>query len=101
MVEDERGEQDGGGGAVFETETGDDESPSGAVVRAVAAVTGTEPMHVDMHLHEILNPEVVDRLLTDSARKGRTETTLSFSYDDYDVTVTSHGDIRLCERRGR
>lgn len=65
--------------------------PTPAIVRGVAAVTGTDPMEM-RPLYDVLDPEAVNRFVTHAgAREGPTR--LSFQFEDCAVDV--HGDGRV------
>lgn len=66
------------------------DDPTWSIVRAVAAVTGTEPTDAEP-LYEVIDTDAVNRLFA-RERRARPDQ-LSFRFDDCDVTV--HGDGRV------
>lgn len=71
-----------------------DESPSIAVVRAVAALTDTSPLDLDP-LYDVVDPEHLDGLFEGTGDDTvRTEST--FTFDGCEVTVTD--DVIHVER---
>lgn len=72
-----------------------DDDVSTAVVKAVAFVTGRDPMDIEPLAH-IINPDALDDLI------GNTEdVTVSFSIEGLEVTVNSSGDIVVTDSRQR
>lgn len=65
-------------------------APSQAVVRAVSAVTDTEPTSLQP-LYESVDPEAVDRLL----RSGDAGMELTVRYLDYHVTLGGDGRVAV------
>lgn len=71
-----------------------DESPSHAVVAAVAAEEGVRPEAVEPVLYDVLDPDALDALFAprhDGTRRGSGET--SFVLGDYAVTVDADGSV--------
>lgn len=60
------------------------ENPSAAVLGAIADVKNTNPAALSLTLHEYVDPESLDRLLT--RKRGAR---VSFPMDGYSVTVTT------------
>lgn len=76
---------------------GSNELPSVGVIRAVAAVSGREPVgdgtHVDDQtglppLYAAIDPDALDGVITTAS-----EGTVTFQYEGYDVTVHADGRI--------
>jgi len=65
------------------------ESPSTAVVKAVASATGRDPLDLPV-LEEVLDTDALNALVTHSTDAT---TRVSFSYDGIDVVVDSAGGI--------
>lgn len=70
----------------------DSQGPSIAVVEAVAATTGRDPMDLPPLQHQ-LDADALDSLLT-SAGPG-TSVSVSFEYDGVDVTIGSDGRLEV------
>lgn len=64
-------------------------SPSMAVVEAISAVTGTDPLDLDP-LSETLDPGSLNELLASGS-----DVTVSFAIEELDITVTSDGKISI------
>jgi hypothetical protein len=67
-----------------------DTAPSEAVVRAVSALTDTEPTSLEP-LYETVDPEALDRLV----RSGDPGMELTIRYLDYHVTVGGDGRVAV------
>ena len=70
-------------------EYGDAESPSMAVLEAVASATDRDPVDLPV-LENVLDTDALDALVTHSTDAT---TRVSFSYDGVDVVVDSAGGI--------
>lgn len=71
-----------------------EESPSDAVVTAIAAEEGVRPDVVEPVLYDVLDPDALDALFAprhDGARRGSGEAT--FVLADYEVTVGADGSV--------
>ncbi|MGA9401218.1 HalOD1 output domain-containing protein [Haladaptatus sp.] len=79
----------------------DTTAPSTAVAETVARAAGSEPNEIEP-LYTHIDPESLDALVS-SRKKSRCETTnsISFSYDKYDVTVRSSGEVAVRDGRSR
>lgn len=76
----------------------DGESPSKAVVYAVASVRNREPTLLPS-LHERIDPSALDVLFEDTRRNGpRTDGCVSFDYCDCRVSVFADGRVVVQER---
>ncbi|WP_256558104.1 HalOD1 output domain-containing protein [Halomarina litorea] len=69
-------------------------SPSVAVIEHVADHEGTDPLELSPPLHDVIDPDALDRLCTGTDSAGH----VAFSYCGYLVTVTTDGDVSLEER---
>lgn len=70
------------------------ERPSMAVVEAVAAEAGVDPTELDRPLHDVIDPDALNRLVDSYAgRPGASPFEVSFSYYGYAVTVSSTGAV--------
>lgn len=65
-----------------------------AVVEAVAAEKGVNPLSLEPPLYDVLDPEALDSLYHSPSRV-QTPLRISFSYADCTVTVHSEGDITV------
>lgn len=71
------------------------ESPSTAIIDALAAATGIPPTELPP-LYEFVDPDAIDRLFTgDRARSA--DTVLSFRVERWNVFVREDGRIRICD----
>jgi hypothetical protein len=68
----------------------DETPPSEAVVRAVSAVTDSEPTSLEP-LYETVDPEALDRLL----RSGTAGMELTVRYLDFHVTLGGDGTVAV------
>lgn len=79
---------------------GRDQSPSVSIIRAIAAVTGTEPERLPP-LQGYLDTDALNTLLR-GARDGRpADVRISFEYEHVEVTVDSDGRIEVLPRGRR
>jgi hypothetical protein len=62
---------------------------SRAVVEAVAARDGIDPVDVETPLYEVVDPDALDALF--DGRAGE----VTFEYSGYRVTVTESGEVTL------
>lgn len=66
---------------------------SSAVITAVATVVDTEPTELEP-LHDCVDPDALDALFRPlSEDRPRSRGCISFTLDEYDVTVYGHGEI--------
>ena len=80
------------------TETGDPESLSIAVIIAIAEHEGVDPVELDTPLYEVVDPDALDALFSGHRDgTGSPRGHLSFSYNGYEVHVTSDGDVRVSD----
>jgi hypothetical protein len=69
--------------------------PSVAVVDAVAAAVGRDPLELPP-LYSVLDTDALDALFASPANgQFRGPGSVAFEYADHDVTVRSHGTIRV------
>lgn len=71
-----------------------DVPPSVRIVEAVAEETGRDPTDLPP-LHEYVDADALDTLLSSSASDDSDLFTLSFSYGDVDVRVDGQGSIEV------
>ena len=70
------------------------EKPSTKVVRAVAAYEGVDPTKFDEPLYDVIDLEALDSLFTERPTgDSRVDGHVVFTYGDYQVTVSSDGQI--------
>lgn len=71
-----------------------------AVITALAEHEEVEPVELDPQLYEVIDPDALDGLFTRHRDTTRSTTgRLTFSYNGYDVDVTSDGDVRISDSR--
>lgn len=68
--------------------------PSLAVIEAVAATTGRETSDVPP-LHEYVDGDALDALVTSASARSTDHMHVSFSYNGYRVVVDGSGAVRL------
>lgn len=75
---------------------GDNERPSAAVVRAVAAVTDTPILELDP-LYRVVDPEHLDGLVEAAGEDTNADSSMSFAFAGCTVTVTA-SEVHVRER---
>lgn len=71
------------------------DSPSLAIVEAVAAVTGRDPEGMDQ-LYDAIDPDALDRLVRQTGAEGRSDgVCLSFRYGGCTVIVAADGRVAV------
>lgn len=82
---------------VYETEyePGSDAPPSRAVVEAVAAAEGVDPVDL-APLHDSVEPDALDRLFDRRGEAG-TAAVVVFSVDRWNVFVHGDGRVLVCD----
>lgn len=75
--------------------------PCVAIAKALADAEGVSPLELDIVLHDHVNTDALDNLLTPDPRNPPTDAplTVELSLLDYDVTVTNDGSVRVESRR--
>lgn len=71
------------------------ESPSRAVIEAVAEREGVEPVDLTVPLYEAIDPDALDTLLQESSMTSGASPRIEFTYDGYDVIVTATGLVQV------
>lgn len=79
----------------FTYDFGQNEPPSHAVVRAVAALTNTSALDLEP-LYDVIDPSHLDEFFEETDG-GAANTELSFAFEGFDVTVTDD-EVRVRER---
>lgn len=82
-----------------ETTWEDGEHPSTAIVRAVAAVTDREPTALPL-LHESVDGEALDALVTRKSSSFQGAVQATFSYAGVSVSVDSDGGLEVLPGAG-
>lgn len=80
-----------GGATKQRTEAVD--SPSAAVLEAVAAAEGCEPTDLNVPLYECVDPDALDAIVS-SPLSGR----VRFVYHGYELAVDGNGDVTVVGR---
>lgn len=71
----------------------EDEPLDVAITYAIAALEGIDPRDVDPPLHDVVDPEALERLITSATGDARAR----FSVGRYDVTVADGGSEVVVE----
>lgn len=70
------------------------DQPSLAIVAVVAAAAESDPIELPP-LHSVIDTEVLNNLLSETANDDRKNASLSFSYEGFAVTAFSEGTIEV------
>lgn len=70
-------------------------SPSRAVVEAVAAHEGVDPIDLETPLHRAVDPDALDALVGDAEADDASTPRIEFTYDDYRVRVAGDGTVAV------
>lgn len=70
------------------------QSPSEAVVEALADAKGVDPLELDP-LYEVIDPDALDALFDGAAADGRRQGRIEFRTAGYRVEVTSTGRVHV------
>jgi len=73
------------------------QSASQAVVEAVAARAGVDPLDLETPLYDALEPDELDGLLEGPDREGQSPVEVTFRYYGYVVTVDSDLTVTVSE----
>lgn len=71
-----------------------DESPTLAIVEAIASALDRDPMEMPP-LYEVVETEALDAILQRGVRTDSVPVTIQFEYEGFDVTVDSRRQIKL------
>lgn len=77
-------------------EPGDRETVSDAVVRALADARGVDPVDMEIHLYDAIDPDALDALF--DARGERTERRVAFTVGDHRVVVDGARNVYVTTR---
>lgn len=72
------------------------QTPSMAIVEAVAEAEGIDPAELPP-MYEIVDSDAVDRLFTSYDEAEESEAVLSFTHDHWNIFVRGDGEIRVCD----
>lgn len=64
-----------------------------AVAEAVAAVADVDPMELMTRVHDVIDPDALDQCV----RSASADAAVSFTFDDYRVTVRGTGTVTVVE----
>lgn len=68
--------------------------PTVAVALAIMEITDSDPTDLDpLHDAASVNADALDDLFDPATRRGSPDGSVTFTYDEYTVTVKSHGRI--------
>lgn len=68
--------------------------PSHAVVEAVSAAEGVNPLDLERPLYRDVDPDALDALFQDDSSVS----SVQFDYHGYEVVVSGEGTVSVCER---
>ena len=69
--------------------TGVSPSPSHSIVTQIATIEGVEPTDLEPPLHDVVDPEALDRVV----ESGRAGLEVAFTYRDHRVRVSGDGSV--------
>lgn len=72
-----------------------DGSVSRAIVEAIADKEGLDPVELTPPLYEVIDPDALERIFADTSTVG----SVTFTYENYEVTVRSDDHISVEKRR--
>jgi len=75
----------------FGYDRSDPQSIGVAIARAVASVSGVDPLSLEPRLYDVIDPDAVETLL--SSEKTTSNVRITFSFGRYTVTITRSGEI--------
>lgn len=74
-------------------------APSTAIVEAIAEYKGIDPLELEQPLYEVVDPDALDVLFTQSGNgKSPSVDSVNFAYDGCMVRVSGDGTIELSAR---
>jgi hypothetical protein len=89
---DDNTPSDRAGGYRVHHDTTDDRSISTAVVSAISELEGGDPLDSGFNLYDNIDPESLDTLV-EHARRIDGDLEVTFTIEDYEVSVQDDGDI--------
>ncbi|MFW6320321.1 MAG: HalOD1 output domain-containing protein [Halohasta sp.] len=75
----------------FEYDRSEPQAISVAIARAVASVSGVDPLSLEPRLYDAVDPDALVRLLTGDSTDG--EVRITFPFGSHEVTVAGSGEI--------
>ncbi|SEQ44960.1 HalOD1 output domain-containing protein [Natrinema salaciae] len=79
---------------------GERKSLSFEVIMEVAEQEGVGPTEIDVPLYSVIDPELLDRLGSESNSKNDTNLNIQFEYYGYRVTIRGEDDISVRPSQG-
>ncbi len=76
---------------------GEPQSASQAVIEAVAARAGVDPLELETPLYDAVDPDKLDALLMGTNRPARSPVEVSLRYNGYMVTVDGDLTVTITE----
>lgn len=73
----------------FTYDKSDSQSIGVSIIRAVASVSGVDPLSLQPRLYDVIDPDSLERLFSSAT----CEMEMTFLFGTYEVTVTGGGDI--------
>lgn len=66
-----------------------------AVVEQVATAEGVDPVEIPVPLYDVVDPDALDALVTDSESESTVLSEITFPYYGYDVAVAADGSVSI------
>ncbi|MWV64819.1 hypothetical protein GRS48_08285 [Halorubrum sp. JWXQ-INN 858] len=79
------------------TATGHAESPSQAVVEAVAEREGVDPTDLTVPLYDAVDPEALDAVVQEALKYDDPSFRIEFRYYGYTISVSADGSVEVSE----
>lgn len=82
---------------VFQTRFSSEESESitYGVIDAIATLRNTSPTDIDLVLHDVVDPDLLDALRQHGQDPDGTSWEIEFTIEHYEVSIQSDGDITV------
>ncbi|MGM0605945.1 MAG: HalOD1 output domain-containing protein [Halobacteriota archaeon] len=74
------------------------EQPSAAIIDCIAAASDRSPLDMTP-LHEYVDPEALDAIVTSAKSASQSEFRVSFRYEELDVSVEANGTVTVTVER--
>jgi hypothetical protein len=74
------------------------ESVCEAIVLAVADAEGVAPDDLSLSLYDVVDPDALKALFSDDERAARSDLSVTFTYENWNVHVYDGGDVSVIER---